>query len=212
MSTENGPRLIVAGTDYSRSSDLALERAFEIASPTNAEVHVVCVVQPPLGPYAALGSFSSSESYEMLTKYTQRELEGFVTKHPDLQPPTRVVCHVRLEEPAHEIAQLAADLEADLIVVGTHGRRGAERVLLGSVAELVVRLAPCPVLVVRPKAIPAPVPKIEPPCARCLETRRISQGKQYWCDQHQERHGQRHTYHQGDRASASSNFPLVYKP
>lgn len=212
MSTENGPGLIVVGTDYSQSSNLALERAFELAATSNSEVHVVCVVQPPLGPYLALGSFSSSESYEMLTKYTERELQGFTAKNPGATRPPRVVCHVRLEEPANEIAQLAADLEADLIVVGTHGRRGAERVLLGSVAEVVVRLAPCPVLVVRPKQIPAAVPKIEPPCPRCVEVRKSSGGEQYWCEQHQERHGQRHTYHQNDRVSAGSNFPLVYQP
>jgi hypothetical protein len=81
--------------------------------------------------------------------------------------------------------------------------------LVGSVAELTVRLAPCPVLVVRPKARPAPIPVIEPPCPRCVETRAATGGKEFWCEQHRERHGQRHTYHQGDRASAETNLPLI---
>ena len=51
---------------------------------------------------------------------------------------------------------------ADLVVVGTHGRRALARMLVGSVAELTVRLAPCPVLVVRPKARPAPLPAGRP--------------------------------------------------
>lgn len=213
MSIENTPTVIVVGTDYSKPSELAIERAFELAArEVNADVHVISVVQAPLAPYSMLGAFSSSESYDMLTKFTQRQLDGFLEKYPERRPFSRVVCHVRLDEPAHEIAQLAADLEADLIVVGTQGRRGAERVLLGSVAELVVRLAPCPVLVVRPKAIPAPVPRIEPPCPRCVEARKASAGKEYWCEQHKERHGQRHTYHQRDRVSADSNMPLLYRP
>ena len=58
-----------------------------------------------------------------------------------------------LDTPAFEIAQLATDLEADLVIVGTHGRRALSRLVLGSVAEVAVRLAPCPVLVMRPKAI-----------------------------------------------------------
>jgi hypothetical protein len=122
----------------------------------------------------------------------------------------RVISHLRLEAPAEEIAQTAADLEADLVVVGTHGRRGISRLLLGSVAEAVVRLAPCPVFVVRPKALPAEVPQIEPPCPRCVEARVASAGKEYWCEQHRERHGQRHTYHQADLAGTETEMPLVY--
>jgi hypothetical protein len=102
------------------------------------------------------------------------------------------------------------DVEADLVVVGTHGRRGLTRLMLGSVAEGTVRLAPCPVLVVRPKAVPAAVPTIQPPCPRCVEARTASGGKQFWCEQHSERHGQRHTYHQGDRVSADGGMPLVF--
>ena len=63
--------------------------------------------------------------------------------------------------PAQEIVDYAADIHADLIVVGTHGRSGVSRLLMGSVAEHVVRSAPCPVLVVRPSehefVLPDPV-------------------------------------------------------
>ncbi|HEX7453530.1 MAG TPA: hypothetical protein VF294_14650, partial [Polyangiaceae bacterium] len=71
-------------------------------------------------------------------------------------------------------------------------------------------LAPCPVFVVRPKALPAEVPKIEPPCPRCVETRVATGGAEYWCEQHRERHGQRHTYHQRDRAGGDTEMPLTY--
>jgi hypothetical protein len=111
--------------------------------------------------------------------------------------------------PGFEIAQLAADVNADLVVLGTHDRRGLQHLVFGSVAENVARLAPCSVLVVRPKTIPHPMPAIEPPCPRCLAARAESNGTQFWCEQHRERHGQRHTYHQSDRTGAETNFPLV---
>ncbi len=57
--------------------------------------------------------------------------------------------HIRFGEPAHEIAEAAQALKADLIVISSHGRTGAAHLLIGSVAERVVRLARCPVLVLR---------------------------------------------------------------
>lgn len=213
MSSATNPRVIVVGTDYSEASELALQQAFELATlDPNTELHVIHVMRAAMAPYIVLGATATSEARDTLIKNTAQKLDDFLASHPDRKPPARVVCHVRVDEPAHEIAQLAADLSADLIVVGTHGRRAAARVLIGSVAEVVVRLAPCPVLVARPKAIPEPAPRIEPPCPRCVETRQLSGGEQYWCEQHLERHGQRHTYYQRDRLSAPSNFPLVYTP
>ncbi len=62
-----------------------------------------------------------------------------------------VICHIALGDTAQEILQMAAHINADLIFVGSHGRRGLQRLLLGSTAERVVRGASCPVLVVRDK-------------------------------------------------------------
>ena len=53
------------------------------------------------------------------------------------------------------------------------------------------------------------IPAIEPPCPRCLETRQATEGREFWCEQHRERHGRRHTYHQTDRLSTDGNLPLV---
>jgi hypothetical protein len=121
-----------------------------------------------------------------------------------------VVTHIRVGPAADEIAQLCADLEADLLVVGTHGRRGVSRMTLGSVAEGVVRLAPCPVFVVRAKLL-VTVAAIEPPCTECVKARQATRGEQLWCEQHSERHGQRHTYHHGDRVSEDGSMPLVFR-
>jgi nucleotide-binding universal stress UspA family protein len=218
------PYVILAAVDFSAASDLALERALELATEKPAvSLHVVNVLPvyqvgaPAAGDETAgafIGSLpSTADAAEHLRTYTESRVEAFRASHPqaNLGFLDRVVAHQRLDVPSEEIASLASELEADLVVVGTHGRRGLSRLLLGSVAEGTVRLAPCPVLVVRPKSVPEAGPQIEPPCPRCLEARAASDGKELWCEQHRERHGQRHTYHQGDRSTAETNMPLVVR-
>jgi len=106
---------------------------------------------------------------------------------------------------------LATHLGADLIVMGTRNKKGLERLLLGSVAEGTVRNARCPVLVIPAPVEPEPALAIAPPCAECVQARLASNGKEFWCEQHRERHGRRHTYHQSDRSGGESNFPLVFR-
>ena len=209
------PYLIVVGLDYSELSDAALTHAFELAAREQAaEVHAISVLPPVHAdashvPKATLldGEIASAR----LRDYVETKLRGFSSAREgrSASVPGRVVSHVRFDAPANGIAQLASDLEADLVVVGTHGRQGLVRLMLGSVAEAVLRLAPCPVLVMRPKSQLPDGPAIEPPCPRCVETRENSAGSELWCAQHLERHGRRHTYHQGDRAGVETNFPLL---
>jgi nucleotide-binding universal stress UspA family protein len=220
MSKPEKPYVIVVGVDYSPASDQAIEQAFELAAARpNAEVHIVNVVRvygnqalvdAPAEP--GFSAVSMADANAQLTSYVEERKKVYhdrqtVKGATRLQ---RVVSHLRLEAPAEEIAQTAADLDADLVVVGTHGRRGISRLLLGSVAEAVVRLAPCPVFVVRPKSLPEATPQIEPPCPRCVETRQATHGVEYWCEQHRAHHGQRHTYHQRDRVGAETEMPLTF--
>lgn len=218
--------VIVAAVDYSTAGDLALEKALELATEKRAaEVHVVNVLpvyQAGAAVDAESGSASGAwagtlpsvnEAAEQLRVYTQGKINEFREAHGDLDLTCleTVVAHQRVDVPSEEITRLASELEADLIVIGTHGRRGLSRLLLGSVAEGTVRLASCPVLVVRPKAHAQRVPAIEPACPRCVEVRRETQGAELWCEQHRERHGQRHTYHQADRIGSDTNMPLVMR-
>ena len=214
------PYVIIVAVDYSESGDLALERAFEFGlEKSDASVHVVNVLpvhRAEIAPDAWEGAWTGSlptitQAAEELRGYVERRIAAFRAAHPraELAFLDHVRAHQRVDIPSEQIAQLAADLEADLVVVGTHGRRGISRLVLGSVAEATMRLAPCPVLVVRPKAVPAPVPAIQPPCPACVETRKASGGQELWCEQHRRHHGQRHTYHQGDRTGADTNLPLV---
>ena len=215
MSKQEKTYVIVVGVDYSPASDLALERAFELASAQpRAEVHVVNVVRLygaevlVEGPAETSGlpTATLADATGLVTRYVEQRRQAFGGALGSVN----VRAHLRLEAPAQEIAQIAADLEADLVVVGTHSKRGIARLLLGSVAEAVVRLAPCPVLVVREKALPEQLPRIEPPCPQCLEARRASSGSEYWCAQHRERHGQRHTYRQDDLVGTETEMPLTF--
>jgi nucleotide-binding universal stress UspA family protein len=213
------PYVIVVGVDYQETGELAFKKALELAvQHPRSEVHVLNVMPlnlPLLAPELEItkkpATAAIDEAATRIAQHVEKKVAEFRAKNPNdsALAGLRVVPHLRTDSPAFEVAQLAADLEADLVVVGTHGRRALARMLVGSVAEITVRLAPCPVLVVRPKASPAPIPAIEPPCPRCVEARAASGGKEFWCEQHRERHGQRHTYHQGDRASAETNLPLI---
>jgi nucleotide-binding universal stress UspA family protein len=218
-SPEGTPYVIVVGVDFSQASELAVRKAFELAADQpRSEVHLLNVVQTYGAQVAyeapndtsALTVLTVAEASARFKAYADQAVSRFVAENPG-KSFGRAFTHVRYDSIADEISQLAADLEADLVVVGTHGRRGMSRLLLGSSAEATVRLAPCPVLVVRPKAVPEAPPRIEPPCPRCLETRRTSAGSEQWCEQHRERHGQRHTYHQADRVGSDREMPLFIR-
>lgn len=101
----------------------------------------------------------------------------------------RIVGHLGAGEPWREIMQMASNLRADLVVVGTAGRTGAARLALGSVAEQVVRHAGCPVLVVRPKDYHSRDGLgIEPPCPDCVATQRETARAKLWCERHSTHH------------------------
>ena len=219
MATTNRPQIVVVGVDYSDTSDLALMHALEIASRTpRAEVHAVhaAAAFPSLaglqhGPEPMPPVTTPHELEFELERHVDRCIARFVNQtDPSLPLPERVVLHVGIGSAADEIATVARELEAHLVIVGTHGRRGLSRMLLGSTAEGVVRMAPCPVLVVRPREVTAG-PRIEPPCQHCVRTRVATGGQRLWCKQHSEQHGPRHTYHQGDRIASDGSMPLVFR-
>jgi nucleotide-binding universal stress UspA family protein len=213
------PYVVVAGVDFSAEATRALRVAFSQAvQRVPAELHVVyacMVVNPdptvslaPVAGFTGLPVLTMDEQRQRLTKYLDEEL----AKHPELATAgTRVFGHVLVDTPSIGISRLASELEADLIVIGTHGLQGVARWLLGSVAEGVVRQAQCPILVVPPEPGKLQVPAIEPPCPRCVAARQASRGADLWCEQHREHHGRRHTYYQADRSAAETNMPLVVR-
>lgn len=221
------PFTVVVGIDYSDVSRLTFREALAIAAGrVGSEVHVVHVeTAARLVPVrrtdeltesehehgAGVGEPDLDEALQRLHRFVVQNVTEFEESRRALgaAPIARVVSHVRANAPSRDIAQLAADLEADLVVVGSHGRTGIARFLVGSVAHTLVTIAPCPVLVVRPKHA-SPVPVIEPPCPRCIETRRASGGRELWCEQHRVQRNRRHTYYQDDHSAEETNFPLVF--
>jgi len=216
---ETKPYILLVGVDFSDLAARALHEAFAQASQrVNSEVHVLSVL--PVGgqdPGYAISVYAALDEKPLLDTAMQRlrahvelQLEKFKLAHPDARVAFPMISHVFVDTPAHGIAELAAVLGADLIVIGTHNRKGFGRLFLGSVAEGTVRKARCPVLVIPAPAEPQANVTFAPPCTECVQTRASSAGKEFWCAQHSERHGRRHTYHQSDRGGSSSNFPLIY--
>lgn len=187
------PTTILAAIDYSDTSSLVVERTLELARQKQpVELHFLHVNQGKPND----DNEQEARRAELLEWLAARLKAGEV-----LPDSAKVVGHEAAGDPAHVIVEMAGDLLADAVVVGTHGRRGVQRMVLGSVSESVVRNCGCAVFVVRAKAHHEPFPRIEPPCARCVETRAQTGGEQLWCEQHREKHGRRHTYYNTRLAS-----------
>jgi nucleotide-binding universal stress UspA family protein len=212
----NKPYTLLVAVDFSELSDRALHEAFAQASQrASAEVHVLSAL-PTIGDalsvYGALDEKPFlGEAVQKLRAHAEQELDKFRLANPGASSSFPMISHAIVDTPAHAIVQLASQLAADLIVIGTSNRKGVERLLLGSVAEGTVRNARCPVLVIPAPPEPEAEVALAPACPECVQVRAASAGKDFWCEQHRERHGRRHTYHQSDRSGSSSNFPLVFR-
>jgi nucleotide-binding universal stress UspA family protein len=198
------PRLLVA-VDLDLGTDLSLEIAIGMASVAPAtELVVLHVFEPVIGfEFDSLTGVDPQKKVEVVKKRVEEALLAYASTHPQAKLPHAEV-HVTLGRPANEIVWVAAHFDVDAIVVGSHGRRRFGRLLLGSVAEKVVRLAGCPVIVARPKNHDpkVKVPEIEPLCDACAETRAKTGGAKLWCARHSEHHIRAHTYSSAGRSDA----------
>ena len=139
---------IVVPTDFSGCSEEAWALARRIAGAVGAEIVLVHVfVEPPSYGEASFPVDSVWQVIESARKWVEQELEKWADAARENGISVRTL--VRTGSPYQEIVDLATDERADLVVMGTHGRSGMSRLLLGSVADRIIRLAPCPVLTVR---------------------------------------------------------------
>jgi nucleotide-binding universal stress UspA family protein len=154
--TMRPPRNILLPVDFSEPSGELLEYAAALAARLEANLDVLHVWEPPV-PLPPLGVADSAAVDpalpELVKQDAQQGIEQFVAQARQRGINLRAA---RLESgpPAQTIVEIAKTGGYDLIVIGTHGRTGIVHALLGSVAERVVRHAPCPVLSVR-LAVPA---------------------------------------------------------
>ena len=196
-------RKIVVGVDDSEIGVRALKYALEVAANgPRAEVHAIRVVEIATDPILGVLPPAAPDELTALKELIQKTVQESIAETGALKV-SAVVAHVAIGAPGRTIVNLAAEMDADLIVVGTHGRRGLRRALLGSVAEEVVRTAGCPVYAVRAKAHPeeARLPQVEPVCEDCAETRFKTKNAEMWCERHRGRHARAHVYHYEDRST-----------
>jgi nucleotide-binding universal stress UspA family protein len=137
-------RRILVATDFSDGSDEALAQAIELGKQADGLLDIVYVRE--LGG----GEFPFGPLYPEDTSGVIAYADLELARRRDRVTDAGLQCHYRCLEgsPAKEIVRRAEETNADLIVVGTHGRRGLAHAMLGSVAERVVQLATCPVLTV----------------------------------------------------------------
>lgn len=142
---------VVVGTDFSSTSEAALDHAAMLARNNGAELHVVHV-RAPLAAFEAPHAQANAPERERYEQHLEQQARHALE---DVQAQAPVTVKRQLIEgkaPEEALVDYAQSAGANLIVLGTHGRRGLPRLVLGSVAERVVRTAPLPVLVVPPGA------------------------------------------------------------
>jgi nucleotide-binding universal stress UspA family protein len=130
---------ILFPTDFSHTGDAALALATVLARDTGATLLIVHVQEPPM-------AYGGGELYYGVPNPATEDLEGMLH---EIKPSDPAVAHEHrmiTGDPATAVVRLAEEEDVDMIVMGTHGRTGLSRLLMGSVAEAVVRRATCPVL------------------------------------------------------------------
>jgi nucleotide-binding universal stress UspA family protein len=141
-------RRILVPTDFSQQSEAAWALARRLARAVGAEVVLLHVfVEAPLYSESAFAAERVREAYAAGRQWVEEQLTRWAATAS--QEGLTVKTLLRPGVPHEEIVATTQAVAADLIVIGTHGYGGVDRLLLGSVADRVIRLAPCPVLGVK---------------------------------------------------------------
>jgi nucleotide-binding universal stress UspA family protein len=147
-------RRILAPTDFSELSKQGLKSALELAGVFGAKLLLLHVVEPPSYPVEGiLPSHMGATLLDDLERQASNELAQmlFDTQGSKVDVARRVVVGI----PYRKVVEVAEEEKSDLIVMTTHGRTGLSHLVMGSVAEKIVRTAPCPVLTIRPTSATA---------------------------------------------------------
>ena len=159
---------ILIPIDFSKTSLKALDHAAYLAKLSNAEITLLHVPES-LSTTSGTGLFDPPDFHEDYERSIEEQSNAKLNEIADglkKKGNTRVKTLTVIGNPKREILAVSKKIKADLIVMGTHGRTGLGRLLMGSVAESVLRTAPCPVVTVK-----APLPEAEPSSgAKAAET------------------------------------------
>jgi len=141
-------RTILFPTDFSQGARAAMDYALSLAKDYGAKLILLYVIQDiSIAEWYIPSSISAADLVEDMQKSAEREMEKWGAEAAEKVPGVERL--VKRGVPFVEIIQTARETNADLIVIGTHGRTGIDHMLFGSTAEKIVRKSPCPVLTVR---------------------------------------------------------------
>jgi nucleotide-binding universal stress UspA family protein len=145
---------VLAPTDFSSHSEKAVRFACGLAERFGADLHLVHVLSEiiPAGPDPLLMPVMPPQFYQENEDRAKETLQRLLD--PAWGKPKATVSAVRWGSPVEAIVDYAGEQKIDLLVIATHGRTGLSHVLLGSVAERIVRESPCPVLTIRDSTRP----------------------------------------------------------
>lgn len=210
------PYRIVAGVAFDDTGVHALSEAARVAARVpGAEIHAVYVMSDESHKGTSGKAINDAgteleEAPDLLNKFTAKHIVAVGRRVPTYD----VHAHVRVGVVAAEIMQLAVDLDADLVVVGTHNRRGLARLMLGSVAQDLVAAARCPVLIAHPKDFEglATTPGLAPTCEACARVRVETNNEKFWCPEHDRPHVATHIYGYGDSTGMPSHPASIIPP
>lgn len=212
------PHVILVGTDFTDASKLAVRQAWHLATQrTDAQLHVAHVADDDRGLRLKTDALLHRDAL-------LRELPAKVRNHAIQQAQAASLAplhqalgvHVRLGDPVDGLLQLAADLDAAMLVVGSHAKTGLDR-FLGSVSNALVKAGKLPVLVSRPRDLEAMAKsaQLEPPCPDCVDTRHVTAGAEWWCEVHARPHVPTHVYSSTQRvdfAKPAADFEGALRP
>ena len=201
-------QVLVLAVDFTDASHEAVAVALRNARPGD-QLHLVHAVPEPIGTERARLEARANRlehDPDLVRAFLDEACE---VKHVRARVPIDV--HARIGDPVEAICQMAVDVEADAIICGTHARHGLKRLIEGSVAERLVREAPCSVIVAKPMtyrgARKSDMP--EAPCGECAAIRAETGDMNAWCSVHGRDHDRRHTYGPADsRANHPASFNI----
>ncbi|MBL8613562.1 MAG: universal stress protein [Myxococcales bacterium] len=141
------PKNLLVPVDFSDTSESALNYAIDLARTLGAKVTVLHAYEIPVVGLPEGAMVLTADVAGRIMTASQAALDAEIAKHKDDGVAIEAV--LKSGDPRDVVVETAKELGCDLIVIGTHGRRGIARALLGSVAESVLRTAPVPVLAIR---------------------------------------------------------------
>ncbi|MEZ4390300.1 MAG: universal stress protein [Polyangiales bacterium] len=180
------PFRVVVGMDMEAAGEAALYEALRLARfGTEEHLHLVHVLSTP----GAARTERALQELDARLEAAPAKFRDYLIALSERMPQTgarAVTLHVRAGVASTELHQVAIDVNADLIVVGTHNRQGLAKMLLGNTAQDLLQIAHCPVMVVRPKdfSVDQPTEAPDPACADCVAARKASGGEALWCEFH----------------------------